>query len=490
MVMILLASACGGSDGSDPTDPGPDAPTPTHLVVEVVGAQVAGVPFDVTVTLADAEGRAVSATASSTLVLEVGAGEGTLGGVVTAQLEQGASAAAFADITYDLAQSGVRLAASASGGSASGLSGVSDPFDLAFDADGPLIAFRRTTDTHQDIYLTTPDGSAYVNLSSDPTVASDPAWSPDGSRLAFVSMRTGSSEVFLIDADGTGLVQLTDDPGRARWPSWSPDGAWIAYSSDSDGQRDLYAVPVGAAASVAGAQAPECRLTNTATTDDEPLWLPDGNVIFFSNRDGHGALYRFEFDCTGFAEPTKITIDQVFSCSPGKGGVLLDDRVIVTHVSDQAGSNDIWMMDSDGSNRSNLTNHPASDWASSLASPWPGTASGSPGAWWAPPATAAQLMTLPPVIFDSDRDGSWNLHVIAADGTDAMRVTHHPGDDEFPAWRPPPPSGAGAAVRIGSGRVGPDAWASLDDHRQSGVRWASRFDRGVQVVSDGGCRAR
>jgi dipeptidyl aminopeptidase/acylaminoacyl peptidase len=60
--------------------------------------------------------------------------------------------------------------------------------------------------------------------------AASPTFSPDGTRLAFVSDRTGVPQVWVTTVDGGAPVQVTkgDDPiGRVIW---SPDGAWLALS--------------------------------------------------------------------------------------------------------------------------------------------------------------------------------------------------------------------------------------------------------------------
>ncbi len=73
---------------------------------------------------------------------------------------------------------------------------------------------------------------------------------------------------------------------------------------------------------------------------------------------------------------------------------------------------EVYVMDEDGSNLINLTNHPANDGDS---------------AWSSDGRRIA---------FDSDRDGNWEIYAINSDGSGVIRLTHDPADDESPAWSP------------------------------------------------------
>jgi Tol biopolymer transport system component len=65
--------------------------------------------------------------------------------------------------------------------------------------------------------------------------AHGPAWSADSSRIAFMGLWKETSQVYIIGADGSALVQLSSDPKLSCYhPSWSPDGKWIvAHCSKS-----------------------------------------------------------------------------------------------------------------------------------------------------------------------------------------------------------------------------------------------------------------
>jgi hypothetical protein len=215
--MVIGLAACGGSG---PSEPDPDVAT--QLLLQVIGAQSAGEPFDVRVTLANAQGSPVQADAVSTVTLTVEAGAGALRGTTTGTLTAGASQVTIEDVIYDHAEAGTQLRATASGGTASGLSVASQAMTLDFDFDAELIAFRRTLD-QPDIYLMTADGSAFINLTDDPAVDGDPAWSPDGSRIAFVSTRSGTADLWVMNVDGTGLTQVTANQGSAS-PNGRPTG--------------------------------------------------------------------------------------------------------------------------------------------------------------------------------------------------------------------------------------------------------------------------
>jgi TolB protein len=85
----------------------------------------------------------------------------------------------------------------------------------------------------------------------------------------------------------------------------------------------------------------------------------------------------------------------------------------------------IWLVNADGSDPTNLTNHPGSD--------------NSPA--WSPDSMH--------IAFVSYRDGNYEIYVMNADGSDQTNLTNHPGSDDSPAWSPD-----GAYIAFDSNRDG------------------------------------
>lgn len=76
------------------------------------------------------------------------------------------------------------------------------------------------------------------------------------------------------------------------------------------------------------------------------------------------------------------------------------------------GNAEVYMMDADGSNLINLTNHPGYD--------------GLPA--WSPDGTR--------IAFTSERDGPANIYVMDPDGAGVVRLTDEGGNNAVPAWSP------------------------------------------------------
>ena len=101
--------------------------------------------------------------------------------------------------------------------------------------------------------------------------------------------------------------------------------------------------------------------------------------------------------------------------------VAIDAQAQIAFVSDRERNDEIYVMDDDGKNPRNLTNHPSDDYAPS----------------WSPDGTR--------IVFMSDRDGhvpkggvlpNFEIYVMDANGGNQQNLTNHPSHDISPAWSP------------------------------------------------------
>ena len=113
-----------------------------------------------------------------------------------------------------------------------------------------------------------------------------PEFSPDGSRVAFTSTRSGDPEIWLSDPDGSNPVQLTSMGAQETMClDWSPDGQTVAFASNAEGEFDLYLV------SAAGGR--PRRLTSHPAIDICPTFSRDGQWLYFSSmRSGNYRTWK------------------------------------------------------------------------------------------------------------------------------------------------------------------------------------------------------
>jgi Tol biopolymer transport system component len=305
-------------------------------------------------------------------------------------------------------------------------------------APDPRIIFQSNRSGNMDIYAMNADGSGTVNLTNHSADDAYPTWSPDR-RIAFQSDRLGIWDIWLMNDNGSGLINWSNSPTTSDGrPIWSPDGTRMAFQSDREGTMDIY---------VANADGSALRnLTGRyggSPNDVNPSWSPDGSkIVFQSNRSGNWDIWMVNADdgsglvpLTDHAEddrnpewwpidtglPTRLPDREVpqVRWSP-------DGRVVYT--ADAGGNMDIFVMNANGTGKTNLTNSPEDDY--------------SPR--WSPDGSR--------VVFTAQRGGNTDIYVMNADGSGQTRLTSDPAPDTNPDWSPD-----GSRIVFNSERISGDS---------------------------------
>jgi TolB protein len=168
-----------------------------------------------------------------------------------------------------------------------------------FSPDGKQIAFNAAReDGGYDIMIVDADGSHPRKFESHLRSAWNPAWSPDGKQLAFTDYSKGKAttesrtKLYVANLDGDNRRLVTVLPGVAQLPRWSHDGKRIALQT-YDGSKDINILVVDAGR---GDYKFVTHHARPPYGDETPSWLPDGTLLFQSNRDGVMHVYRMTAD--------------------------------------------------------------------------------------------------------------------------------------------------------------------------------------------------
>ncbi len=158
------------------------------------------------------------------------------------------------------------------------------------------------------IYVSAPDGTGRVeistadNASADPAASDTPRWSPDGARIMWMGAPSGVTRphIFIADPDGLNRIDITvlgaNPPTSNANPSWSPDSTRVAWSGRdpiTNGLEIWMANSDGTARS---------SISNIGigppTLNARPAWSPDGTKIAWQGSVG-GVRHVFVANADG-----------------------------------------------------------------------------------------------------------------------------------------------------------------------------------------------
>ncbi len=180
------------------------------------------------------------------------------------------------------------------------------------------------------------------------------AWSRDGHRFVFPGIKGDTPVLTVVDAERGRRDREVELKGvdEALNPTWSPDGRQIAFAAMVEGFNDLYVYDLEANQMR--------RLTHDAFTELHPAWSPDGKSIAFSTD-----RFTSNLDQLRAGDLRLAVLDVASGNVRALGGFenakninpqWSDDSRTVYFISDRLGISNVYAMNVETSQATQLTN--------------------------------------------------------------------------------------------------------------------------------------
>jgi TolB protein len=260
------------------------------------------------------------------------------------------------------------------------------------------------------------DGGEPTLVARAPRGPHSVAWSRDGSKLAYVDGNrsfitigwlgnVGPSSIWIVDSAGGTPVQVTDDASLNVSPAWLPDGRHLLFVSNREGSRDIYVVQVD------GSGRPRSQPVRVTTAlDFHSISISaDGSTLACSRFTIQRNIWEISIP-----EGASVSISEARQVTSGNQlveshGLSWDGRRLA-YDSDLAGNRDIYVMPVEGGVPVRLTSDPGDDFHPEFS----------------PDGNE--------IVFYSTRHGSRDVFLMSVDGTNPVRLTDDAAYDFHPSF--------------------------------------------------------
>ena len=278
---------------------------------------------------------------------------------------------------------------------------------LSWSPDGQLLAVpdRNSPADPWNIWLLAVDTRTKRRLSSPPSGwIGDryPVFSPGGQTLAFVRWKTSvTADLHVGPVAGGEATRLTFDGREIHGLTWTPDGREILFASTRGGLPALWKIP-------ASGGTPE-RVRGIGAGVGCPAISRRGNRLVYEQVVSDTNIWRAEASATtgGPGALTKL----IASTRRDEGPEFSPDGRRITFSSDQSGTMQVWVCNSDGSNPVQLTSF---------------AGSGAELSRWSPDGQQ--------IAFGAAWKGDSDIYVISAQGGASRQLIGDRSNNFQPAW--------------------------------------------------------
>jgi Tol biopolymer transport system component len=239
--------------------------------------------------------------------------------------------------------------------------------------------------------------------------------SPEG-MIAFSDDGSGGWDIFAMSPDGTGVIPLVEDSGDDVSPRLSREGNSLAYVALS-GPDEVYLLDLE------NGQARSLHVFGPEQQISDMAWSPDGTrlaiVVEELTEDLAGSrppsfIHVLDIATGDIERITDTGQENSVDWSPDGSRILFVRSGGPLEGHERFTSNDLYLIDPDGSNETRLTTDGL-------------TMEGA----WSPSGTHIAFTSYTP-----SEGGQTDIYVMNADGSGRTRLTDDPGMDYYPAWSP------------------------------------------------------
>ncbi|RKN83429.1 hypothetical protein D7Z94_06300 [Ulvibacterium marinum] len=248
--------------------------------------------------------------------------------------------------------------------------------------------------------------------------------SPDGKHVIFGTYKYGGYKIAIAKSDFSSQRKLTKGPHYTYVGSWSPDSKQIVYSKVDtksapyfQGDLEIFVMHIDGTRDV--------NISNTKGADSGAKWSPSGErILFSSDRTGNSDIYSMDVDGKNLKNLTHTpNIDEFGpSWSP-------NSKQIAFHTMKRnTGSQyiDLCVMDTDGSNKRNLTNNHTAK-RNAFVPYYDGASPIFYQTTWSPNGKE--------IAFSSKRNSeNFEIFIISANGKNLRQLTTNGTNNVFPFW--------------------------------------------------------